>query len=529
MNKFTLLASNLLTFALSAKPNFLFIITDDQDIELNSLSVMPSVTQQLVEAGMTFDRAYVDSPKCCPSRTSLFSGRLSQNLQAPSLGWCGNFTAQRDNTWTTSLGQQGGYVIGQFGKWYNEEQTFCKPASPFVPAWKQGRDMRANLSDFYVMCEEVKYYGLTYNHNGVLIASGHSPSDYLTSYLGNRSLEWLDNVTDPSINTESLPWIGYIAHHAPHLPAEPAPWYTEAPLPSSTAPRTPNFNTGYADKHWLVNNGLPLLNPLNEDRVSGVDALYRSRLRALMSVDDAVAAYMALLQQKGVLNNTYIVYTSDHGYHLGQWALGMEKSQPYETDARVPLFIRGPGIPAGSHQEALVLNVDLPPTLLQLAGIPDAWPDNSGPRDGRSLVPLLTQPHTGPAPPVGWRDRIVVQYVGWNSLQWLAFCSFNLTGLPCSSNSSQWPAVLIDAPSVTYTSLRVRNASVDTLYAEFRPQFSPLQHSSTNWTEAYDLTKDPWQISNLAVDSRLPASTLAAMQAELWALATCVGPPCAQL
>lgn len=516
--------------AASSKPNFLFIITDDQDITLNSISVMPNVQQELIAAGMTFDRAYVDSPVCCPSRTSLFTGRLSQNLQDQSLGWCGNFSSQKENTWTTSLAQNAGYAVGQFGKWYNEEGNFCNSSAPFVPVWAKGADLRANLSSFYVMCAEVKFYNMTYNHNGQLISTGDGPEDYLTSYIGNRSLEWLDQVTNPQINTEGLPWVGYFAHHAPHLPATPAPWYLNASLPSYRAPRTPNFNTGWEDKHWLVDNGLPNLNPLSDYFVQSVDALYQSRLRALMSVDDAVGAYIGLLQQRGALNNTIIVYTSDHGYHLGAFALAMEKAQPYETDARVPLFIRGPGIPAGSHQEALVSNIDLPPTLLELAGIPDVWPDHSGPRDGRSLVPILTQPHAGPTPPAGWRDRLLIQYVGWPNYEWLSFCSFNIAGsCPPDGNASAAPKVLINAQSLTYTALRVRNASVDTLYAEFRPQNSPLSPSSTNWTEVFDLSVDTWQLTNLAVKNRLPATTLQAMQSDLWALANCVGPACAQL
>jgi len=153
--------------ASASRPNILFLITDDQDWHLGSLDVMPATkvrvcqrggckltatkqctpSQSLIyDAGLTFTRAYVDSPICCPSRTSTFSGRLPHNLGDSSLGWCGNFTQQRENTWTTSLGLNAGYRVGQFGKWYNEEGSFC--VKGYVPKW-----YRPGVDDFYVMCK----------------------------------------------------------------------------------------------------------------------------------------------------------------------------------------------------------------------------------------------------------------------------------------------------------------------------------------------------------------------------------------
>ena len=95
------------------QPNFLFIITDDQDRDLGSFSVMPNA-QKIFNGGLNFSSAYVASPICCPSRTALFSGRQPHNIGDVTLGWCGNFSAQRENTFTTSLSQVG-YRIGQFG------------------------------------------------------------------------------------------------------------------------------------------------------------------------------------------------------------------------------------------------------------------------------------------------------------------------------------------------------------------------------------------------------------------------------
>ena len=109
----TLLAATLASA--SKQPNFLFLITDDQDRGgLGSFSVMPNTQRLIFNAGLNFSSAFVSSPVCCPSRTSLFSGRQPHNIGDVTLGWCGNFSQDRENTFTTSLGNAG-YRIGQFG------------------------------------------------------------------------------------------------------------------------------------------------------------------------------------------------------------------------------------------------------------------------------------------------------------------------------------------------------------------------------------------------------------------------------
>lgn len=161
------------------------------------------------------------------------------------------------------------------------------------------------------------------------------------------------------------------------------------------------------------------------------------------------------------------------------------QANPYDFDSNVPLAVRGPGIPAGSVSNALVTNIDLPPTFLELAGVPDQWPDGSGRRDGRSIVPLLNAASaaaaagsatagdavaatSAPAPvpiPAGWRDRLVIEFIGWESWQWLAPCQFNLTPGPCGADQH---AGMTNAASNCYTSLRVVNETHNTLYAEYR-------------------------------------------------------------
>jgi len=435
----------------------------------------------------------------------MFSGRYPHNLDDDASDWCGNFTSQREDTILVGLSEGANYVVAQHGKWYNQEDTFCTPG--YVPQWKKGP--LGEASDLYLLCQEGVYFGNLFNNNGVLERGG--PRDYMTSLLGNRSLDFLRNATVAG----SPPWVNYIGFHAPHLPATPAPWYAEAPVPSM-APRTPAWNKGWEDKHFVINNGVD--KPMSLGLINGSDQLHAQRLRTLKSVDDYIRDAVTLLEASGALDSTYIFFLSDHGYHLGQHGLWCEKAMPYDLDTRIPFYVKGPGIPPGSTSDALVaMNVDLGPTLLELAGTPNAWPLNKGiQRDGVSLTPLLETP-SAPHPP-GWRTQMLIEFVGWTTpYEWLSPRQFQLT----QSNDTG----LINGASNRWVALRTRNATHNSLIADFRPPGSEGK-VSTNWTEIYDVNTDLEFIVNLAVDGRIPQSVIDTMREELWAVAECRGGSC---
>ena len=108
------------------------------------------------------------------------------------------------------------------------------------------------------------------------------------------------------------PFLAYIAPHASHMPATPAPWYANTPVDGG-APRTPAFNASGTGKHWVISE----LAPLSDAMARGVDAIYAQRIRSLLSVDDIVRDVAELLTAAGRLNDTYFFFTSDHGYNLG--------------------------------------------------------------------------------------------------------------------------------------------------------------------------------------------------------------------
>jgi hypothetical protein len=189
---------------------------------------------------------------------------------------------------------------------------FC--SRNYTPAWFDPSP--ASGDDLLLLCDEGIYFGNLYNDRGADVTRGTAPADYMTSVLGNRTLDFLRNAT---ARGDGKPFAAYFAPHAPHLPATPAPWHADAPVPAH-APRPANWNTGWEDKHFMVDNGVD--KPMSQALINGSDNLHASRLRTLMSVDDALRDILALLDETGAADNTVVVLTSDHGYRLGQASSG---------------------------------------------------------------------------------------------------------------------------------------------------------------------------------------------------------------
>ncbi|CAH2099728.1 unnamed protein product [Euphydryas editha] len=161
------------------------------------------------------------------------------------------------------------------------------------------------------------------------------------------------------------------------------------------------------DKQWIL-RVTEKMKPIHRQFT---DLLMTKRLQTLQSVDMAVERVYQELKALGELDNTYLVYTSDHGYHLGQFGLVKGKSFPFEFDIRVPFLVRGPGVEPGTVVDDIVLNIDLAPTFLDMGGVePPAH------MDGRSLLPLL-QPRRRRAAAAHWPDTFLVESSGRRETQ----------------------------------------------------------------------------------------------------------------
>ena len=393
----------------AAKPNIIFIITDDmRKDDLNS-TYMQQTTKQLVEKGMSFQNAFVSNPLCCPSRSTIMRGQYGHNTKIwfnsnlfdpdPNVndgGWLGyNGNGYEKDNVATHLHDAAGYTTGFFGKYLNGYGA-AKNTPP--PGW-----------DRWFAFKTVHYYGYDVNDNGTIKHFGSKNTDYSTDVLNTQVQAFIRANAG-----QSKPFFAYIAPYAPHAPARPAPRHKDT-FNGIKAPRAPiSFNEAdVTDKPpWI--QSLPTL---TSNDIANIDLRHENRIESLQAVDDLVGAVVRTLGEKpGVLANTYIVFTSDNGFHHGEHRIQQGKARPYEESVRVPLVIRGPDAVApappvvqpGSSTDKLVLNTDYFPTFMDLAVT-----QTPSYVDGRSLLPLLKARPSDPPPP--WRTAILIEGRGSGS------------------------------------------------------------------------------------------------------------------
>lgn len=444
------------------RPNIIFVLTDD--LAGNLVDYMPTL-RRMQRQGTTFTDYFVTDSLCCPSRSTTFTGKFPHNTGVfTNSGADGGYEAfnahgNQQNTFATAL-RATGYRTGMMGKYLNGYQ----PENPVPPGW----------SEWDVAGNGYPEFDYSLNENGRVVKYGHQPSDYLTDVLNRKGQDFIAQSAKAG-----RPFMLELATFAPHGPFTPAPRDADK-FPTLKAPRGPAFNEAdMSDKPaWIKDHP-----KLTEKQITKLDTSFRKRAQAVQAVDKMLADLQTALKANGVARDTYIVFGSDNGFHMGEHRLTQGKMTAYDTDVHVPLVVTGPGVAAGHTSAELAQNTDLCPTFEDLGGakVPASV-------DGRSLVPFFTGDTTKRT-----RDAVLIEHHGPDH-------AANDPDLPTRASGNP--------PS--YEAIRTPHE----VYVEY----------ADGSREYYDLARDPNELVNSV--NRLPAKRLKELSSTLHRLEKCSGTDC---
>lgn len=362
----------------AAKPNIVFIITDDQ--RSDQLTHMPVVQQQLMGKGVDFTNAFVSDPLCCPSRASILRGQYAHstgvyNNSGPYGGWARVKALHLEKSTLATWLNTAGYQTAMIGKYFNGYNKM----KIVPPGWTTWRGKW-----------QPNYFDYRMSINGVTKSFGTAPADYEASVLSNYADSFIRGAN------ASKPLFLYLAYHAPHAPWVPAPDHVNDPACQGETITDPAFNEAdNSDKPSFV----AAYPPLTPQQVETANANWVLSCETLRSVDEGVGKVLTALQDTGRLSNTLIVFLGDNGLFFGEHRDMTGKNLPYEESIRVPMVVRYDPMTQGvaTVDPSLVLNIDLAPTVADLlklkVNIACTTPPWGGVCnhhfDGQSLLPLI--------------------------------------------------------------------------------------------------------------------------------------------
>src|SRR6476620_3065053 len=364
-------------------PNVLVIETDDQTLE--SMKVMQNVNSMIGDQGVTFANNILNFSLCCPSRSTFLTGQYVHNHgvwsnQSPNGGFQKFESLHGNNNLAVWL-HRAGYFTAMIGKYLNQYKN--QPGIP--PGW----------SEWHATAPyDQRVYNYPINNNGALTQFGQDPSDFKDDVLTRKAVDFVNRRS-----TQPAPFFLWLTYTAPHVggppnpnppqdckdAAKPAPRDADA-FNNVPLPKPPNFNEAdVSDKPKAIRQ----MPRLTQTQIGNIQRKYRCELESLLAVDLCVKKVINALKTKGALDNTLIIYTSDNGYFHGEHRIPGDKQRVYEESIRVPLEMRGPGVPKGVTINPLVTNADLAPTIV------DAANTRAGlTMDGTSLLPIVRHPLT---------------------------------------------------------------------------------------------------------------------------------------
>lgn len=459
------------------RPNIIFFLVDDMSAEL--LQYMDAV-RGLAGGGTEFTGYYVSDSLCCPSRASMFTGRFPHNTgvltnEGADRGGYRAFAPHEGRTYAAAL-HQAGYRTGYLGKYINEYPV------------GNGYKVPVGWDEWHVAAaggyKEYGYRLTRYIKEQTPAGRPLDASDgsYLVDELAQRAVGFIKR---SRAYAPGEPFFLQVSPFAPHARVDIKPGDKEPRFPPARRdrPKTkwpagefPHGDCGGPDCAGIDVAGLPAFNedtadkpswvrrePIGPKLVAELRKDFRNRIRMVQSIDDMVERVLSALTERE-RRNTYVVFTSDNGFHLGQHRLLRNKSTAYDHDVRVPLLVKRPesGRPGDLVSGAITQNVDLFATFLDMAGIDPALRDS---RDGRSLLPLIQ----GRKVP-DWRDVALIEHTKPN------------LGAPGSDPDADSRRTGNAVPP-TYEAVRTAGE----LYVEYKGDPKP---------EYYNTVADPHQESN---------------------------------
>jgi len=367
-----------------AKPNIVFILVDD--LRWDALSCMghpvartPNI-DRIAKEGVLFKNFFVSIPLCSPSRSSFLTGQYVHTTGVINNANHNELSHQLATF--PKLLHDTGYETAYVGKWHMGNDDSPRPG---FDRW-------------------VSFKGQGAYENPMINVDGKASKvdGYMTDILNGHALNFIKQ-------EHKKPFALYLAHKAVHGPFTPAERHKDL-YADAKFPLTPNHQDKLEGKPALTRE-LPVApsadaTPKKKKKAAkaagaptGHENIMRQQLRALAAIDEGVGQLLKALEESKQLDKTMVIFTSDNGYFWGEHGLG-DKRWAYEESIRDPLLVRYPKfIKAGTTLEPLALNIDIAPTLLDLAGAP--IPKSV---QGRSLLPLFKDEK---AP---WRSSILSEY-----------------------------------------------------------------------------------------------------------------------
>jgi N-acetylglucosamine-6-sulfatase len=482
--------------------NIIFILTDDMNS--SELVGMPNVMSEIAGQGTTFNRAYVSFPLCCPSRATMMRGQYMHNHGVrgnfpPQGGWpkFQPHEASALPVWVRAAGYHNVHI----GKYMNGYPT-QNGELPVPVGWDEwyGKVSEDALYFNYQLIEKsgesapprVTFYG-------------DQPLDYQTDVFSDRAADF---VRDHPVSQE--PFLVDLWFNSPHGPFEPAPRDLFR-LAGARLPKLPAFNEkDISDKpKWFQRQARKRL---SREQIKLIDNERRRAQEQLLSVDASVGELIQALRSEGILDETYIIFTSDNGFFRGEHRIVNGKYLPYDPSSRVPLLIRGPGVPAGGVSDELVWNGDITQTILQIA----TGSENPA-LDGRSLLPFAESPALRTTRPIlleaDTGPGTGAEQAGTSAAR-ARQARVGVIGRRGVKNLEQEPNAIKSA--TTNSAPAYRSIRTD------RYEFTVYANGQT---ELYDMWRDPAQLRSLVRDPRYRYVRQWLSNA-LIPLSSCAGAPC---